>query len=177
MQKTFFTAVLFSLCNESVKSSHICIDVPLLPQLAVEYWQKARCWYSGGCSPECGGFKPDELELKLNLNSKLFGQNIATQTVFSAISSHWSDDDPSKELVLSFHGPPGVGKTHLSNLIVKNMYSSGLKSSFSHKFHAGYVFNDPNKISLYKDQLQNWIHQRVQMRKINFHFRGSRSNA
>ena len=157
MKKSYLTAVLFSLCNLIVKSNTICIDLPFPDALP-----KVRCWwYSDGFRPECGGFKPDKLELKWDLDSQVYGQHIATQTVFNAISSHWSNDDPSKALVLSFHGPPGVGKTHLSNLIVKNMYCSGLKSPFAHRFYAGYVFDDPNKISLYKDQLQNWIQTNV----------------
>jgi len=81
--------------------------------------------------------------------------------VLQALSSHWLNDDPSKALVMSFHGLTGVGKSHLANLIVKNMYGSGLTSPFAHKFHSGFVFNDQKKVFTYKDQLKEWIQTNV----------------
>ena len=121
----------------------------------------ARCWWSPGCQPECGGFKPNLCGFKNSLQSQLYGQHIAAKTVLQAVSSHWSDDDPSKALVMSFHGPSGVGKSHLSNLIVKNMYGAGVNSPFARKFHSEYVFKDPNKASDYRDELQLWIKTNV----------------
>jgi len=156
MQNLLFTVLLCLGCA----SSTISIDIPLF-SYAKKKWQNARCRYSGGCQPECGGFKPNVLGLNLDLNLQLFGQHIANQTVFQALSSHWSRDDPSKALVMSFHGLTGVGKTHLANLIVKNMYGFGLMSPFVHKFHSGVEFNDPKKLSVYKAQLQKWIQTNV----------------
>ena len=47
------------------------------------------------------------LELKEDLNAKLYGQHLVIDTVVRQIKGHLGNPEPSKALVLSFHGWTG----------------------------------------------------------------------
>ncbi|BFZ15121.1 hypothetical protein BsWGS_18160 [Bradybaena similaris] len=92
-----------------------------------------------------------------NLNEKLYGQHLASSKVLELIGSHVKSENPSKALVLSFHGPVGVGKTYVSQTIAKNMYMDGLHSKFVHLISAVRDFPFEGNMPVYKDQLWAWI--------------------
>ncbi|XP_071322750.1 torsin-1A-like isoform X2 [Trachinotus anak] len=48
--------------------------------------------------------------LRADLESKLFGQHIASRVILKAVNGFMSDDNPQKPLVLSLHGRSGTGK-------------------------------------------------------------------
>lgn len=76
------------------------------------------------------------------LDEKIFGQHIALEAVTKLISKHLKRKNPSKPLVMSFHGYTGVGKNHLSNLIAQLIYSEFERtgaSNFVHKFIATHI--------------------------------------
>ncbi|CAF3563851.1 unnamed protein product [Rotaria sordida] len=53
--------------------------------------------------------KNDIKELDLRLKNQLIGQPLAYNLVLRSISSHVSNSNPSKSLVLSLHGGTGTG--------------------------------------------------------------------
>ncbi len=76
------------------------------------------------------------VELQLLLNEDFFGQHIATDIVSRQIEAHLSNVNPSKPLVMSFHGWTGNGKNHMAYLIAKSLYRSEVNSPFYHHFMA-----------------------------------------
>ncbi|KAL3974980.1 hypothetical protein ACER0C_023606 [Sarotherodon galilaeus] len=82
--------------------------------------------------------------LKADLGNKLFGQHIASDIIFKAVSGFMDNEHPKKPLVLSLHGPTGTGKNF-----------------FFHMFSATHHFPHPSEIVTYKSQLQEWIKSNV----------------
>ncbi|MEQ2216142.1 hypothetical protein XENOCAPTIV_011288 [Xenoophorus captivus] len=82
------------------------------------------------CRPEWISF--NETRLKTDLESKLFGQHIASRIILKAVSGFMYNDNPRKPLVLSLHGWTGTGKTFVSKLIADSIYAEGMQSSFVH---------------------------------------------
>ena len=126
--------------------------------LSFEWFQNLPCEFD---LMECCNekFIPANMTaFKLDMNKHLYGQHIALQTVYNAVQFHVTYPDPAKPLVMSFHGWTGVGKSFVAGMIIRNMYKKAEKSSFVHIFNAEVHFNDPEKVILYKKQLQNWIH-------------------
>ena len=101
--------------------------------------------------------QPNITNFKRDLSWYLYGQHIAEKTVFRAVKAHVLDENPSKPLVMSFHGWTGAGKNFVARMIVKNLYAKGEKSSFVHVFNSEVHFKHSNSVPLYKDQLQTWI--------------------
>ncbi|XP_073678821.1 torsin-1A-like [Garra rufa] len=101
------------------------------------------------------------LVLENDLRKSLFGQHIAVDTVLKAVSWFMKDPDPSKPLVLSFHGPTGVGKSYVSKIIASNIYKMGEKSSHVHTFISSYHFPHKSEAEIYEHQLRKWIHGNV----------------
>uniref|UniRef100_UPI0037E89A8F torsin-1A-like n=1 Tax=Semicossyphus pulcher TaxID=241346 RepID=UPI0037E89A8F len=95
--------------------------------------------------------------LQADLETKLFGQHIASRIILKAVTGFMSNDYPQKALVLSLHGPSGTGKNFVSQLIAENIYKEGMDSDFVHVFNS--VLHFPNKLlnEYYKSQLQQWI--------------------
>ncbi|XP_040915579.1 torsin family 1 isoform X2 [Toxotes jaculatrix] len=96
--------------------------------------------------------------LKADLDSKLFGQHLASRIIFKAVNGFVSSDNPKKPLVLSLHGSTGTGKNFVSKLIAENIYKEGMDSNFVHVFTATLHFPHPSQyLNMYKYQLQQWI--------------------
>uniref|UniRef100_A0A8D0DF21 Torsin family 1 n=1 Tax=Sander lucioperca TaxID=283035 RepID=A0A8D0DF21_SANLU len=72
------------------------------------------------------------LGFKVDLESKLFGQHIASRVILKAVNGFMRDDNPKKPLVLSLHGRSGIGKNVVSRLIAAHIYKKGMDSSFVH---------------------------------------------
>lgn len=85
-------------------------------------------------------------ELQSMIANEVFGQHIATEIVARQISAHLENPNPSKPLVMSFHGWTGNGKNHVAYLIAKSRYFSETKSQFYHHFMATVHF--PHQVIL-----------------------------
>ena len=57
---------------------------------------------------------------------------------------------PSKALVLSLHGGTGVGKTYISKMIAKALYTDGMKSPYVHVISSQHAFPHKTEIDSYK---------------------------
>ncbi|XP_065099857.1 torsin family 1 isoform X1 [Paramisgurnus dabryanus] len=99
--------------------------------------------------------------LKHDLQTKLFGQHIASQVILKAVTGFMNNKNPKKPLVLSLHGWTGTGKNFVSQLIAENIYHKGMSSSFVHLFTATAHFPHEVHIDTYKTQLQEWIRGNV----------------
>ncbi|XP_042251114.1 torsin-1A-like isoform X1 [Thunnus maccoyii] len=95
--------------------------------------------------------------LRADLESKLFGQHIASRIILKAVNRFMNNDNPEKPLVLSLHGQSGTGKSFVSKLIAKNIYKKGMESSFVHLFISTHHFPHKSLIDNYKSQLKQWI--------------------
>ncbi len=58
------------------------------------------------------------------------GQGLALRQLEDAVCHHLKMLHPSKPLVLSAHGPPGVGKTLTHTLLAKALYNKDPKTAF-----------------------------------------------
>ena len=81
---------------------------------------------------------------------KLFGQDLVIDVLVNIITAHVNNPSPPKPLVLSFHGPTGVGKTHVSNIIVDHLFSKKLESAFFRKFSSTVNFKLAAEADNYK---------------------------
>ncbi|XP_031844334.1 torsin-1A isoform X2 [Nomia melanderi] len=91
------------------------------------------------------------------LTTNLYGQDIAHHVIISALRGHLSRFDPPKALVMSFHGPPGTGKTYVTQMIAKSFYMKGDKSRFYHFFNGRNDFPLQQDVELYKAELRKTI--------------------
>lgn len=75
----------------------------------------------------CAGpqaFAPGTCErLEPYLESQVVGQSLALKQLCDAVCDHISNPNPIKPLVLSVHGPPGVGKSMVHQLAAKALYN------------------------------------------------------
>lgn len=110
----------------------------------------------GVCSHEaCWLVAVSSLGLQLDLQTKLFGQHIASRIILKAVTGFMSNDNPKKPLVLSLHGPSGTGKSFVSQLIADNIYKEGMDSSFVHVFTSELHFPHSSHLDTYK--VRWWI--------------------
>ncbi|GAA6105331.1 torsin-1A-like isoform X2 [Tachysurus ichikawai] len=107
------------------------------------------------CNEHWVGFNKNGLEA--DLQSKLFGQHVASRVVLKAVTGFMNNENPKKPLVLSLHGWTGTGKRFVSQLIAKNIYQRGMSSRFVHLFTATAHFQHEAELEVYKSQLQQWI--------------------
>ncbi|XP_056587831.1 torsin family 1 isoform X1 [Triplophysa dalaica] len=122
-------------------------------------YQNAFYYFHECCRPEWISY--NKTGLKHDLNTKLFGQHVASQVIMKAVTGFMSNENPKKPLVLSLHGWTGTGKNFVSQLIAENIYQKGMSSSFFHLFTATAHFPHEKHIETYKTQLQEWIRGNV----------------
>ncbi|KAA0706421.1 Torsin-1A Dystonia 1 protein [Triplophysa tibetana] len=105
----------------------------------------------------------DSEEFKKDLRKSLYGQHIASKKILKAVSGFMKDPNPPKPLVLSLHGPSGVGKTYVTKIIARNIYQMGQESKHVHTFSATYHFPHKKQMesAMYESQLKQWIHGNV----------------
>ncbi len=58
------------------------------------------------------------------LSQKIVGQDLAIRQLVDAVCTHVHQKHRSKPLVISVHGPPGVGKTYTHTLLARALYNS-----------------------------------------------------
>ena len=84
-------------------------------------------------------------KLEQNLNKHLHGQPLAKNAVLSSLKSHFDisleKSSHNKALVLSFHGPVGVGKNYAAMFIVDSLFDKGVRSKFFIHFIASRDFS------------------------------------
>ena len=61
--------------------------------------------------------------LETHLRHELVGQGPAVEAATDAICAHLADKDPPHPLLISIHGPPGVGKTLFHKLLAESLYN------------------------------------------------------
>jgi len=64
------------------------------------------------------------------MKEKLYGQPLVEDVVGNLVEAHVYNSQPSKALVLSFHGGSGVGKNYVSTMMTKHLYKRGMQSKF-----------------------------------------------
>ncbi|XP_076233177.1 torsin-1A [Calliopsis andreniformis] len=118
------------------------------------------CKFKECCNNE-DGF-PDIERLDNIFHKELFGQDIAHHVVINALMGHVSSPNPPKALVMSFHGPPGTGKTYVTQMIAKSFYKNGDQSKFYHFFNGRNDFPLQQNVEQYKEELRNIITNSLQ---------------
>ncbi|CAI9555797.1 unnamed protein product, partial [Staurois parvus] len=140
--------------------SWLCLGIllgPLLsPVLALTEFLSGFCFLG-----ECCESPYNSTALQEDLGNKLFGQHLAHDVIFRAITGFMNNKNPSKPLTLSLHGWSGSGKNFVSKIIAENIHKKGMKSEYVHLFVSTMHFPHDNLINLYKDQIQSWIRGNV----------------
>ncbi|XP_056589610.1 torsin-1A-like [Triplophysa dalaica] len=99
----------------------------------------------------------DHTRLQRDLDQNLYGQHIASDVVLKAVSSFLFSSQPTKHLVLSFHGTTGVGKNHVAKIIARNMYQKGEHSRHYISFTSGHHFPLKDQVDMYSEHLKQQI--------------------
>ncbi len=58
------------------------------------------------------------------LSSQVIGQDMAIRQLVDAVCTHLAKPHPPRPLVMSVHGPPGVGKTFSHTLLARALYNT-----------------------------------------------------
>ncbi|CAH1247939.1 TOR1A [Branchiostoma lanceolatum] len=110
-----------------------------------------------------GKFNPNMTYLKTLLTKRLYGQPLVRDVVVKAIHSHLAAPKPDKALVFSFHGPSGVGKTFVADMIAKAVFTDGMRSPHVHYYSAEVDFKHTDDLHIreYKKRLRRDISEGV----------------
>ncbi len=163
-RKKVFLAVLLTCtlwCNapeaEALEpiTTGVAVATAVIGSVLFAGYDQVSCRYYECCNSLW--VKPNTTGLTLALQNKLHGQHLVVNTAVKAIKGHVTNGNPSKALVLSFHGWTGGGKNFVSKIIAENLYTKGLESKYVHLFVATLHFPHQSKLETYKDQLRDWI--------------------
>ncbi|XP_070614937.1 prosalusin [Erythrolamprus reginae] len=113
-----------------------------------------HCSLSASCECE---FLPDLTGLECELALRLVGQPLARQLVLQGLEDFVLDPEPTKPLVLSFHGSTGTGKTYLTSLLARHLFRMGLRTPYVHRFSPLVHFPHADQLQQYKNDLRSWI--------------------
>jgi len=83
------------------------------------------------------------------LTARLYGQQIAHETIINALRGHLENHNSPKALVMSFHGTPGTGKGYVVQMIARVFYKNGFKSKYFHFFNGRTDFPLQRKVDEY----------------------------
>lgn len=73
-------------------------------------------------------FAPGACErLEPFLSSRIVGQELALRQIGDAVCDHLATPAPPRPLVLSLHGPPGVGKSMFHQLAAQALYNRRMR--------------------------------------------------
>lgn len=87
------------------------------------------------------------------LSAKLYGQQIARETIMSALRGHLESHNSPKALVMSFHGTPGTGKNYVVQMIAKAFYKNSVQSKYFYFFNGRNDFPLQQKVDEYRVRL------------------------
>lgn len=118
-----------------------------------------KCYTSECCNDKW--ISTNYTELAASLNNNLYGQHLVNGPLLKHLKGH-NRGQPSKALVLSFHGGTGTGKNYVSRLVAEHMYREGMKSKYVHLISATKEFPHEEMLSLYKDKLREMIESAVE---------------
>ncbi|CAL1677194.1 unnamed protein product [Lasius platythorax] len=114
-------------------------------------YEKYKCMYMECCTDE---YIPSDLDrLEYMFAARLYGQQIAQETVINALRGHLESQNSPKALVMSFHGTPGTGKNYVAQMIAKALYKKGIESQYYHFFNGRNDFPLQRKVDEYKEDL------------------------
>ncbi|CAF0830420.1 unnamed protein product [Brachionus calyciflorus] len=140
MNCKFPILILVLILILNVLNSVVSVKMPFFDAIKCKFYECCREPY----------LQKDYVKLELYLKMKLFGQPLVKNTLISAIKGHYELKNPSKALVLSFHGSTGVGKTYVSQILAESFYMKGTKSAYYKVFVATKDFPHNEKINEYK---------------------------
>ncbi|XP_024875744.1 torsin-like protein [Temnothorax curvispinosus] len=123
-------------------------------------YDKYKCRYQECCTDEY--IHPDLDRLEYMLTAKLYGQQIARETIINALRGHWETHNSPKALVMSFHGTPGTGKNFVVQMIARAFYKNGMESKYFHFFNGRNDFPLERKVDEYKEVLYKIISNGLQ---------------
>ncbi|XP_076842470.1 torsin family 1 isoform X2 [Brachyhypopomus gauderio] len=156
MKETFSTLLRYMLISGVLVHAFEPISTTIVAGVgAASLGMKLYNYLFETCDENWIGFNATGLQE--DLQKKLFGQHVASQVVFKAVTGFMNNENPKKPLVLSLHGWTGTGKNFVSQLIAKNIYHKGMESGFVHLFTATAHFPHTRDLETYKTQLQQWI--------------------
>ena len=91
------------------------------------------------------------------LKSELHGQHLAAKIIMDNLQQH-TNNQPASPLILSMHGPGGVGKTHASHIIAHHLHSQATERCFVREFNI-----EPYNVSLlyHYHSILDWIKRSV----------------
>ncbi|GIY83189.1 torsin-1A [Caerostris darwini] len=92
-----------------------------------------------------------------HLEDHLYGQHLVIWVITQSLKAHISKSQPSKALVMSFHGWTGSGKNYASKMIADFLYEKGAQSDFVHWYIGTRDFPHVSEITKYQDRLQKEI--------------------
>ncbi|XP_011871796.1 PREDICTED: torsin-like protein [Vollenhovia emeryi] len=134
--------------------------VGALSSLGYYAYDKYKCVYLECCTDEYIQADLDRLEYMLT--AKLYGQQIARETIISALRGHLESHSSPKALVMSFHGTPGTGKNYVVQMIAKTFYKHGAQSKYFHFFNGRNDFPLQRKVDEYQEDLYKIISNSLQ---------------
>ena len=67
-------------------------------------------------------------------------QPFASKILTNAISRHFKETSPPKPLVMMLHGPTGVGKNYIANILAETMFQNGKHSRYVNYITSSYHF-------------------------------------
>ncbi|XP_068206960.1 torsin-1A-like [Palaemon carinicauda] len=124
-------------------------------------FDRVRCSFYECCSANSKWTKPNMTALTLAFDEHLYGQHLVKTVIPRALKSHLSHDQPSKALVMSFHGWTGGGKNYVARFIIDSLYKLGQRSQYVHFFVSTVHFPHIQEADIYKLHLQDWIRGNV----------------
>ncbi|XP_071539331.1 torsin-1A-like [Panulirus ornatus] len=124
-------------------------------------FEKLRCTFYECCYKGADWIQPNIAALNIALEKYIHGQHLVRNVVSRALKAHLFNDQPSKALVMSFHGWTGGGKNFVSKFIAENTYKLGMKSQYVHIFVSTLDFPHEQMADIYKLHLQDWIRGNV----------------
>jgi len=133
----------------------LAVGTAMLGSLMISFYPKLKSHFFEVCDDQW--INPRMVDLQTNLTARLHGQHLVIAPVVQALRAHIRNPNPSKALVMSFHGWTGNGKNYVSNIIADHLYKEGRNSKFVHTFIATHHFPHNSQIDIYKDQLREWI--------------------
>ncbi|XP_063722768.1 torsin-like protein [Symsagittifera roscoffensis] len=136
---------------------------PVVGFLVTLLIEKPYCYINECCRDPW--VSSNSTQLRLNLERHMCGQVPAKNMIISALKHHWQDSQPKKPLVMSFHGSPGVGKTHALKIIRDTMFKEGEKTWFFDYINAPLDFpyqDDEKDLRDYREKLLGRIKRAVE---------------
>ena len=129
-------------------------------------WDTLKCrWENDCCSPP--SIKHNVTQFEELFDRYVYGQHLAQHIIPKALRSHLrklnstTGRDPSKALVLSFHGWTGGGKNYVAKFLADALFAKGLRSKNVHLFVSTLNFPIESKADIYKIELVDWIRGNV----------------